>query len=142
MWTLGWVIAAYVAVQHLDVSHDSPALLNVVVTIAFSALGCGATVRFARRIPVQQEEKPPVESLSRRIVGWFAEFVWCAAASVWTLAVDGLVVRAAHNGDAITVLLMIPFSLIGWFLLLVRFVSASVAIDSMLHRSEIVKGRQ
>jgi hypothetical protein len=140
MWTIGWVVAAYFAVEHLDVSRDSAALLNVVVTVAFSALGCGAAVRFARRIPsIQQEEKPPAESLSRRIVGWFAEFVWVTVATVWTLAVDGCVVRAAHDGHSIALLLMIPFSLIGWLLLLVRFVSAGMAIDSLLHRTGIVK---
>jgi hypothetical protein len=142
MWTLGWVVAAYVAVEHLNVSRDSAALLSVVVTVAFSALGCGANIRFARRIPsVQQEEKPPAESLSRRIVGWFAEFVWVAVATVWTLAVDGCVVRAAHDGHLVTVLMMIPFSLIGWLLLIVRFVSAGMAIDSLLHRTGIVKGQ-
>ena len=142
MWTLGWAVAAYAAVQHLDVSHNSAAMLNVVVTVAFSALGCAATVRFAWRIPgFQQEKKQPAESLSRRIVGWFAEFVWVAVATVWTLAVDGCVVRAAHDGQAITILMMIPFSLIGWFLLLVRFVSAGMAIDSLLHRTGFVKGQ-
>jgi hypothetical protein len=133
MWMLGWVVTAYVALRHLNSSPYGTALLNAIVTVAFSAFGCAATVRLARRIPaVPPEEPTPTESWPRRMMGWFAGFVWVTVAMMWTLAVDGCLFRAAHAGDSITVLVLIPFSLIGWFLLLVRFVSAALTIDCIL----------
>jgi hypothetical protein len=88
---------------------------------------------------VETKDQPDTGSWSRRLIGWFAEFAWCAVAGLWNLAIEGWLIRAAQDGQFITLIILIPFSLIGWLLLLIRFVSIGVAIESFLRHDEIVK---
>jgi hypothetical protein len=51
---------------------------------------------------------------------------------VWNIGVIGWLIRAADEGDGWWMLILIPLSLAGWFLLLVLFVGVEVMIDSLL----------
>ncbi len=137
---LSWVVVAHYAIQRAEAVHDGSALLSVVIALAFTALGSLATIRFIRRSPVvQPEEKSPTESWFRRVLGWLGVLVWCLAGCAWNLAVAGCLARAARDGNAFIVLLLIPFSLVGWLLLLLLFVSIGVAIESVFGQEKIVK---
>ena len=140
MWTFSWLVPTCVAGQRLATTRDSSSLICMIVSVVFVVLGCGMTVRFFKRMNMAQtKDQPDTESWSRRLIGWFAEFVWCAVAGVWNLAIEGLLIRAAHDGQFVTLIISIPFSLIGWLLLLIRFVSIGVAIESFFRQDEIVK---
>jgi hypothetical protein len=143
VWTLGWGLGACQAVQHVESALNPAALLNLFLTFACSALGCIMTFRIVRGLGLpepRREEKPePAESGLKRLGGWLALFVWCAAAVVWNLAIFGTLVRAVADGHTIVVLLMIPFSVIGWFLLNLLFVSIGVILDGFFVRDETVK---
>lgn len=57
---------------------------------------------------------------------------WCFVSVVWNLAVAGCLIRSADKEQVFLFLVLVPFSLIGLFLLLLLFTSVSVAIDSLL----------
>jgi hypothetical protein len=141
VWTLGWIACAYHAFWYAEGQHAGAAYLNLAITTFGSVLGCVITTRLFRRIPEEQPEKKTesTESRASRIAGWFGLVVWCAAGVVWNMAVYWTVVRAVGNGQAVVVLMLIPFSVIGWFLLNVLFVSIGILIDSFLDRDETVK---
>jgi hypothetical protein len=140
MWTFSWLMPACLAGQRVAATRDSSSLVCMIVSVVFVVLGCGMTIRFYKRMNmVETKDQPDTESWSRRLVGWFAEFIWCAVAGVWNLAIAGLLIRAAQEGQFITLIISIPFSLIGWLLLLIRFVSIGVAIESFFRQDEIVK---
>jgi hypothetical protein len=134
LWTLGWVTAAWLAFRHIDTTRIGAAALNLAVTCVCSALGFIMTVRLIRHLPGTQREikAEPAESWTRRLAGWLGGFVWCAVAVVWNLAVYGSLWRAVTNGPAPIVLLMIPFAVIGWFLLNLLFVGLGLIDDRLL----------
>jgi hypothetical protein len=141
LWTLEWIVSGYRAFQHIMVASNFASSLNLVVTLVCSVFGCIMTSRTLRRIPgVQTEEKPEVvESWPRRIVGWIGVFVWCAVAVIWNLAVCRTLVTAAADGQAIIVLVLIPFSVVGWVLMNVLLVTIRVMVESWLGKDETVK---
>ena len=143
VWTLGWVLGAYHAIRYVESVRNTASLVNLFITFACSALGCIMTFRIIRGLGLpepRREEKPePAQSSLSRLAGWLGLFVWCAAAVVWNFAVFGSLVRAAANGQPIVVLLLIPFSVIGWFLLNLLFVSIGVILDGFFVRDETVK---
>jgi hypothetical protein len=61
-----------------------------------------------------------------------AVLVWCVVAIIWNVAVFGTSVRAVINGNYLTLLIMIPFVLIGLVLLIVLYSSVRVGIESLL----------
>jgi hypothetical protein len=65
-----------------------------------------------------------------------AAAAWCGFGFVWNVAVIGSLIRASEAGQCLTVIILIPFSLIGLLLLLVVFTSLGVALDSLLHLGE------
>lgn len=147
VWTLGWVVGAVRAVQyvqHLAPTRDHAAMLSLFITFACSALGSIMTYRIARPRPdlerPEEEKKPEVaESLSKRITGWFGAVVWCGVAALWNVAIFGTVARSATNGNAFAIVLMVPFSLIGWFLLNLLFVGIGLLLDPLFARDETMK---
>ncbi|HSY17237.1 MAG TPA: hypothetical protein VK815_02845 [Candidatus Acidoferrales bacterium] len=48
VWTLGWVVGACHAVQHVKTASNRAVMLNLFVTFACSALGVIMTYRIAR----------------------------------------------------------------------------------------------
>jgi len=70
--------------------------------------------------------------LGRRIEGWIASIGWGAVAALWNLAVLNVLLRAAHDGNTTNILVMIPFSLIGWLLLIMLCVMISMGLDSLI----------
>jgi hypothetical protein len=133
VWTLGWVAAACVAVDRVAASPDGPALLALGVAVLMTACGCWVTVgllRTGRFAPA--EGRAPPEPWFRRITGWLAGLCWCGFAVVWNIGVIGWLIRAADEGSGWWMLILIPWSLAGWFLLLVLFVGVGVMIDSLL----------
>jgi UDP-N-acetylmuramyl pentapeptide phosphotransferase/UDP-N-acetylglucosamine-1-phosphate transferase len=148
-WTLGWFVVACLAGAHqfsnqnnpsdvIDMSatsRDGTALVNLIVAVIATVLGGFVTIRmFSRRNQVEKPyDKPTHESAARRLTGWLAAVAWCAVAVIWNLSVLSCLIRAAREGQSVLMLMMIPFSLIGFFLLLTLFVSLGFAIDSLLH---------
>jgi hypothetical protein len=133
VWTLGWVAAGCVAVDRVAGSPDGPALLALGVAVLMTAWGCWVTaglLRSGRRNPA--EGRAPPEPWSRRITGWLAGLFWSGCAVVWNIGVIGWLVRAADEGRGWVMLVLIPWSLAGWFLLLVLFAGVGVMIDSLL----------
>jgi hypothetical protein len=141
IWTFGWLVPAWLAGQRLAANSDKSSLGCIIVSAVFVVLGGGMTMRFCKRINYVAETKdqPETGSWSRRAGGWVGAFVWCAAAVVWNLGIEGTLIRAARDGQFITFLMLIPFSLIGWLLLLVLFTGIAVVIESLFHEDETVK---
>ena len=142
VWTLGWIAGAYHAVLHVKTASNQAVMLSLFVTFACSALGGIMTYRIARprpELPPAERKPEPVESLFRRITGWLGLLVWCAVAVFWNLTVFGIVARSATEGKAFAVLLVLPMSVIGWFLLNLLFVSIGVILDPLFQRDETVK---
>jgi hypothetical protein len=134
VWSLGWIGVASAALQRLDQSGADSGLGNLAVAAVLAVIGLMVTVRSARHLPAAGPEvEPHRERLARRIEGWVATIVWCGGGFVWNIAVFGTLIRAAGEGRTLTLLIMIPFSLIGWFLLLVIFTTFAFLIDSLLH---------
>jgi hypothetical protein len=63
---------------------------------------------------------------------WLATVVWIVVGLVWNMAITRLLIDAAGKGRLSNLLVGIPFSLIGLFLLLVVFAAVGVALDSLL----------
>ncbi|MDR3457953.1 MAG: hypothetical protein P4N60_10940 [Verrucomicrobiae bacterium] len=142
VWTLGWIIGAAHAVQHVKTASNPAVMLNLFVTFACAALGGIMTYRIARPRPElpQAEKKPEAEETwLRRLTGWIGLLVWCAVAVIWNLSVFRVVARSATDGQAWVVLLLLPFSVIGWFLLNLLCVSIGVILDPLFARDETVK---
>ena len=129
-WTLGWVLSAACATQYWTSSHDN---IPLAITAIVAALGCWMTVRtFPRNDKVRAADIPgaqTAESWSRRISGWIATVVWCLVAVIWNLAVFSGIIRAVANGQYLSILIFVPFSLIGGLLLLVLFTAIGVFLD-------------
>lgn len=60
-----------------------------------------------------------------------AVLVWCVVAIIWNVAVFGTIVRAVINGNSLTLLVMLPFVLIGLVLLVVLYSSVRVGIETL-----------
>lgn len=112
---------------------DGTAIVNLIVAILFTLLGGVVTFRSIPRNQIAEpEEKPTREPWFRRLTGWLAAIGWCAGAVIWNLSILGCLIKAAREGQVVLMLVMIPFSLIGLFLLLTLFVSLGLAIDFLL----------
>lgn len=140
VWTLGWSLGAYRAAQNLIQPAVAPIVISL-VTAALALVGCVMTARLIRPLPIPREEKKSedTESTTKKIVGYLGVLVWCGVAIVWNLAIFGTLIRAASQKQLVIVLLMIPFSVIGWFLLNVLFVSIGLVLDSIFKPDETVK---
>lgn len=134
IWSLGWLAAACVALQRLGGSGADAGLVNVAIGVVLAALGFTVTVRSARHKQVAEPEaKPTHEPWAYGFGSWVAAVAWCGVGFVWNVAVIGSLIRASYSGQWLTLLIMIPFSLIGLLLLLVVFAGLGIAVDSLLH---------
>jgi hypothetical protein len=129
LWALAWVAVALVAIDHAVQSFTGEAFLGVIVSIPVSAIGCKVALLGLRSSHRCADAPSEPESIGRRIVGWFAAFVWCGAGVVWNLSIFGLLFKAAAKGQGVAIAVMVLFSLIGWFLLHLVFIGLGCIVD-------------
>lgn len=133
VWTLGWVASACVGVGRVATTPDAPAFLVLGVAALLTACGCWVLtglVRGGQGEPAEGREEP--EPWSRRITGWLTGLFWSGCAVVWNIGTITWLVRAADEGDSWVMLVLIPWSLVGWFLLLVLFTWVGTLLGSLL----------
>jgi len=143
LWTLGWASAADHAAAQVTAPLAGAVLANLIATGACSMVGCVMTYRIVRPgfrpDPTEKETQYPAESWGKRVTGWVGLFVWCAAAVLWNLMVYRVAIRAVAEHQTFGVLIMVFFSLPGWILLNLLFVSLGVMLDPLFARDETVK---
>ncbi len=127
-WTLGWALIAICAMN----SAKAPG--NSIVPVAATLFGAFTTYgTFPRTGPSTANapdiEPSPPEPWYRRLGGWFAILVWCGVGAIWNLAIFSTAIRAAAQGQSLTMVILIPFSLIGGFLLLILFTAIGILLD-------------
>jgi hypothetical protein len=130
---LGWAAAAWAALDRVAAAADGPALLALGLAVLMTVVGCWVAVGLLR----QRWFEPAAcrarrEPWPRRITSWLAALFWSAGAVVWNVGIIGWLVRAADEGRGWEMVVLIPWSLAGWFLLLVLFAGVGVVIDSLL----------
>ncbi len=86
----------------------------------------------AKDVPASQAP----ESWARRISSWIAATVWCLFGALWNLAVFSGIIRAIADGQSLSLLIFIPFSLIGLFLLIVFFTGIGVSLDFLFQTKD------
>lgn len=132
VWTLGWGLVALVAGEHLDQTGNNAAWFNVLLTATVTIVGCWLTYRiYPRNDCGKVADNYPREPWSRRISGWFAGIAWCVGGLIWNWGVLGCLLHGATEGKNFAIVLMIPFSVIGWFLLMFLFVCVGTCLDSL-----------
>jgi len=133
VWTLGWIATTLLAAERFTRSTDVASIVGLVMAAAFASAGTWLTVRMTARTKAVDPETPtPKEPWLRRIIGWFAAIAWCGAAVVWNFTIIGGELKMAHDGDGWSMLILIPWSLIGWFLMGVLFVGIGMLLDSVI----------
>ena len=132
VWTAGWIAAAGAAVLRLVGSFDGWASLAVAVSVTLAAWGClrAYSTAAAERVAVPTEDTAAAGPWHRRVLGWLAALVWCGAAVAWNVGITVTLIRLAGDGRGGMVLFLVPWSLIGLFLLRVLFASVTVAVAS------------
>lgn len=133
VWSLGWIAVACAALPRFDPSGNDTGVLNLAVALVLAVFGLRAAVRSVRHEPAAEHGGEPTrERLARRVEGWVAAVVWCGVGFGWNVGVFRALIQAADEGRTSTLLIMVPFSLIGWFLLVVIFTGLGIGIDSLL----------
>jgi len=138
VWTLGWILVADLAVSHFFTSGSGAALFNAIVAIVGIVFGGAETFWFYPRKPGINSSNPsPPEPWYRRAMGWFGATVWCAAGVVWNLATFGTLARSAIHEQSLNFAILIPFSLVGLFLLLFLFVGITLVMDTVFRLGDV-----
>lgn len=133
VWTLGWILTLVVAIERIAQRHDPASIAALLLSILFCLVRLRVMVRGFRRVaPTQPPAPSEPERWPRRIVGWITAAGWSFVAIMWNLGIVGTELRMAHDGRGWFMLILIPWSLIGWFLLLVLFVGVGVMIDWLI----------
>jgi hypothetical protein len=132
VWTLGWIAVSSVAIARMARSVELASIIGVVVSVVMMLIGIRAVAFRAIVGGIRAKEPSSAESWGRRITGWFAALFWCAGAVVWNVGIFGVLLREAHAGHGWVVLLLVLWSLIGWFLLSVLFVGIGCGIDAII----------
>lgn len=139
LWTIQWATAAGFAIPRLTVAVETWDWVNATVALVCTLAGCVQTIRvFPRGCSHGSDKEYPKEPLLRRITGWLALAAWCGFGIIWNVATAKILWSAARQGARINVLVVVPFSVIGWFLLLVNCVTASTMLDSLVEK---IRGR-
>ncbi len=133
MWTLGWALVACAAGEYLMQEHSGAAWFNSFLATAITFFGCRHAYRvyLLTNIIHHATKTYPKEPWVQRAFGWFGVIAWCVCGLVWNWAVLASLVRAAAKGQSWIMVMLIPFSVAGWFLLLVLFVCVGLAIDAL-----------
>ena len=133
VWTLGWIAATVLAADRVDQSHDIASFVALAVTMIFGSIGMWITFQmWTLREPAESNTSTPKEPWFRQITGWIAAIFWCGGAVAWNFGIIGWQLRMAHDGRGWSMLILIPWSLIGWFLMGVLFVGLGVVMDSII----------
>jgi hypothetical protein len=129
LWAVAWVGVAAVAVHSAVRSLSGFAVLGAVVAVLVSAAGCVVAWGVLHSDHRWANSPTAPESLGRRIGGWFAALVWCGVGAAWNFGVFGWLFRAAAEGRGLLLTILVLWSLIGWLLLNVLFVSLGSIVD-------------
>ena len=139
VWTLGWLAAACVAIRRAALCSGGSAWLGAGVAVLMVALHSWVLVRFLRRGrfrwtgPVgRSEHRPFREPWPRRIMGYLAVILLVGFAVAWNIGLIGWLVQTADEGEGWWMLVLIPWSLLGWLLLVMLFAGIGVMVDSLL----------
>lgn len=133
VWTLGWIAATALAAQRVTGSSDAPSVVGFVMATTFASIGTWLVVHMIARTKATVAETPtPKEPWFRRIAGWVAGIIWCGVAVAWNFGIIGWQLRMAQDGRGWSMLVLIPWSLIGWFLMAVLFIGLGVLVDSVV----------
>jgi hypothetical protein len=134
IWSCEWIAVGCMAVLHLNRFSGPAEYANVAIAGLMAFLGIFLTGRSVRRngAGVEVGGREGRFGLWGRVGSWLVAVIWIVAGFVLNLAVTGLLIGAAGKGRLLNLLVGIPFSLIGLFLLLVAFAAVGVALDSLL----------
>jgi hypothetical protein len=140
VWAGAWLAAAGAAVRRAVQAPDVAAWLGAGVAVLMVGLCSWVIVRLLRRgHPVRGTGsvapfgyRPVREPWPRRLVGYLALVLWLGAAVVWNVGFIGRLVEAADQGEGWWMLVLIPWSLLGWLLLFILFTSVGVMIGWLL----------
>lgn len=133
VWTFSWVLVASRAAYHAAKSGGGAAWFNALLSLVATAAGCLMVIRSRPRdgdSPVDNRQYPK-ESWFKRISGWFATAVWCLVGLFWNVTVFRLLCHAATEGPNLVLVILLPVSAIGFFLLLLVFVVIATILDSL-----------
>jgi hypothetical protein len=133
VWTVGWAFTATHAINYwMSVGGGGMAFSNSIIPVAGTLLGIWIVFRIfpheGRRI-ANTPDNSPSEPWYRHTFGWFALLIWCAVAIIWNLCVFHTTFLAASKGQLLLTVMMVPFSLIGGFLLLLLFTAVGMFLD-------------
>jgi len=136
VWTLGWLTAAYTPVRRVVAFPDGWAVLGAGVALLMTALGCwltGRLLRNGRAIQrggrVARSERGTFrEPWPRRIFGFCAVIFFVCFAVMWNIGFISWPIQLADEGEGGLMLVLIPWSVIGLFLLIMLFAVIGVTI--------------
>lgn len=136
VWTLAWAYTATHAIKYCMTRGTALAAFNLIVPIAITLFGVWMAFRTFPRKGSRSLNTPNASSPEpwhRRVFGTLALSVWCAVALVWNLCIFHIAIQAATQGQALIMVITIPFSIIGGFLLLMLFTAIGMFLDFLFH---------
>ncbi|MEM9251572.1 MAG: hypothetical protein AAGB29_04400 [Planctomycetota bacterium] len=130
-WSLEWTIVCVVAIDRAVMATSVMAVCVATTSLIITTVAWWWTVPQWRTTPNVFLENTEDEhrSLVGRAIGWFAAAVWSAAAVIWNVTTTAALIQSAESANLVTVLILIPFSLIGLFFLLVLYAGVGVVIE-------------
>jgi hypothetical protein len=133
VWGLSWIAVAAVAFERVRYSRDLPSVVGLILSATLGAAATWLTLRLARATGTAKSDAPTEkEPWYRRVTGWFAAIVWCGAAILWNFSIIQVLLHIAHEGRGWFMIFLLPWSLIGWFLMFVLFTGLGVVVDSLI----------
>ena len=140
VWTLAWLAAGCTAVRSAWASPNASAWLGAAVALLMVAVCFWVLVRllrggraFRQVGPVAHSwHRPPREPWPRRIMGHLAVILFLGVAVAWNIGFIGRLVQAGDEGEGWLMLVLIPWSLLGWLLLVMLFAVIGVTLSSLL----------
>lgn len=133
VWTCGWVMVGWTAIQRFSKSPDVSSFVGMSVSCTISVLAALLLVVAARNRgggAVSRVSTP--ESISRKVQGGFVAVVFCVIAVMWNVGIFRALIEEARQGRGFFMTFLVLWALIGLFLLLILFTSISVAFDALL----------
>jgi hypothetical protein len=139
VWIVAWLAATSVAIRRAAHSPDGWAWLGAGVGLLMVALHSWVLVRLLRSVrfrwtgPVARSEQRLFrERWPSRMLGYLAVVLFVGVAVAWNLGFIGRLVQIADEGEGWWMLVMIPWSLLGWLLLVMLFAGIGAMVGSLL----------
>ncbi|HEY1684903.1 MAG TPA: hypothetical protein VGG19_09075 [Tepidisphaeraceae bacterium] len=129
VWTLGWVVVACIAIKTVRHVSNPSAVVGVVTSVVMVLIGLRVISRSDKKAKAPKKEPVEQPSLGRQIGGWVASLVWCGVALIWNIGIFGVLCQQAAKGSGWFMLLLVIWSLVGWFLLVILFVHIGGILD-------------